>query len=238
MNHKTLNNRQKTALWEHLRTYLSAGKQALFAEKIQLRTNYLTIITEDVYYEQNTSSIIRTAECLGIQSLHIIESENPYKIASGISRNAEKWLTTHKYLANSNQSSAAQACLQHLQLLGYQIVATTPHPRGVALPDFEFSQKTALAFGGEKYGLSAEILDSSDKFLQIPMQGFTESLNISVSTGIILYELSRKLRQLPANIWQLTPDDALDCQIEWAINSIPHGEKIAEHYYKTNLLDK
>jgi tRNA (guanosine-2'-O-)-methyltransferase len=76
---------------------------------------------------------------------------------------------------------------------GYQIIATTPHDDDCVMEDFDISKPSALFFGTERDGLSEEILQRADGF-QIPMVGFTESLNISVSAAIIIQNLTNRLR--------------------------------------------
>ena len=87
-----------------------------------------------------------------------------------------------------------QDCIANLKERGYQIIATTPHENDCMLEDFDISKPSALFFGTERHGLSDEVLAQADGFMKIPMVGFTESLNISVSAAIILQNVSTRLR--------------------------------------------
>jgi len=98
---------------------------------------------------------------------------------------------------------------------GYQIIATTPHTDDCNLEDFDFSKPSALCFGTEKEGLSEEIMQKADGFLKIPMVGFTESLNISVSAAIILQNLTNRLRNSDIP-WQLNEAQILEKRLDWA----------------------
>ena len=102
---------------------------------------------------------------------------------------------------------------------GYQIIATTPHDNDCLLEDFDISKPSALCFGTERDGLSDEILKQADGFLKIPMVGFTESLNISVSAAIIIQNLTNRLRNTDIK-WQLSELEILEKRLLWAKNSI------------------
>jgi tRNA (guanosine-2'-O-)-methyltransferase len=227
-----LDYRQKKALWDYFQGFLSENKKQLFAEKLKFRTSHLTIAIEDAYYEQNSSAIIRSAECFGVQSLHIIENENKYKIAQGVSRGAEKWLDLYTYNRQNQIITPLEDCLNNLKSLDYQIIATTPHPKGVNLEEMDLSKKTALFFGGEKFGISTIVQNRADGFVKIPMVGFTESLNIAVSAGIILYQLTQKIRLLSDNQWLMDEEEKMNCQLNWAVKSVPNGAKIADYFFE------
>lgn len=120
-------------------------------------------------------------------------------------------------------------CLNDLRKKGYQIIATTPHNDSCHLDDFNITNKSALIFGTERDGISSQIMKEADGFLKIPMRGFTESLNISVSVSIILQSLTKKLidSEIP---WQLTENDFLDKRLDWTKKSIQSVELILKRY--------
>jgi tRNA (guanosine-2'-O-)-methyltransferase len=72
----------------------------------------------------------------------------------------------------------------------------------------------ALFFGTEKLGLSKDVIDNADEYMTIPMYGFTESFNISVSVALCLNVLSRKIRELNIN-WQFTEEEQQMLKFEW-----------------------
>ena len=118
-----------------------------------------------------------------------------------------------------------------LEKEGYKIIATTPHNDSCLLDDFEIEGKTALFFGTERNGLSAEVIDKADGFLKIPMVGFTESLNISVSAAIILQTLTTKLKK-EGKDWGLSEEEKLAKQIDWSKKTIRSIDAILERYYQ------
>ena len=98
------------------------------------------------------------------------------------------------------------------------------------MEDFDISKPSALFFGTERDGLSEEILQRADGFLKIPMVGFTESLNISVSAAIILQNLTNRLRQTNIH-WQLTEAEILEKRMDWARKSIKDIKRIEARFY-------
>lgn len=184
-----------------LQQFVTEKRANLFDRVIQNRTRYITLALEDIYQSQNASAVLRTADCFGIQDIHIIENKNEYQINPDVALGASQWLNLHKY--NQAENNTLQA-IQKLKQNGYRIVATTPHKNDVDLPDFDLTKgKMALFFGTELHGLSDLMIENADEYLKIPMYGFTESFNISVSAAIILHQLKEKL--MLSNIdWQLS----------------------------------
>lgn len=194
-------------LVKFLEEFLTPGRKELFNKVIDQRTNHFTVATEDVYQLHNTSAVIRSCDVFGVQNIHVIEERNRKKIDREIAMGAQKWVSL-----NRHHSSAE--CIAHLKENGYQIVATIPHGKAVNLADFDISKPSAIFFGTEKDGLSQEVISEADAYLKIPMMGFTDSLNISVSAAIILQHVTQKLKQ--SNIdWELSEIEKNTLKFEW-----------------------
>jgi len=86
-----------------------------------------------------------------------------------------------------------------------------------------------LLFGTEEIGLSKIAMQNADGFVKIPMFGFTESLNISVSAAISLYELSKRLKSSTIN-WQLSEEEKIEQLIGWAKKVIKDGALIEKEF--------
>ena len=182
---------------------------------------------EDVFQPQNASAVLRTSDCFGIQDVHIIENKNEYRINPDVALGSFQWLDMYRY--NSKAFNTPDA-IQNLRSKGYRIVATTPHINDVSLDDFDLSKgKVAFVFGTELEGLTAEVLDNADEYLKIPIYGFTESFNISVSAAIILHHLSRKLRLSDIN-WNLSEDEQIEIKIKWLKQSIKKSDLLIERF--------
>ncbi len=211
-------------LLAYLETFLSDQRKNRFLEVLKERTNYLTVVVEDVFQMHNTSAVIRSCDVFGIQTAHLVEGRFGKRLDKNIAMGAQQWVDIHRY-------NSISACMNALKKQGYQLIATTPNNDSCLLDDFKLDQKTALFFGTEKEGLSAEVLANVDGSLKIPMVGFSESLNISVSAAILLQKLSAQLRSLDVN-WQLSPREQLEKRLDWSKKSIKSIEDILERYEK------
>ena len=208
----------KKKLLKYLSEFVTEHKLELFEKNINYRTKYITIVLEDIFQSHNASAVLRTSDCFGIQDVHIIENKNKYIINPQVALGSSKWLNLIKYNKKENNSLDA---VRALKKQGYRIVATTSSPDiRNNLENFDLKKgKVALFFGTELEGLSDKILNNTDEFLKIPMYGFTESFNISVSASIILHHLTLKLRNSDIN-WQLTDEEMIDIKINWLKSSI------------------
>jgi tRNA (guanosine-2'-O-)-methyltransferase len=206
-----------------LENILTENRKEKFLKVLQNRTNHFTVVVEDVFQMHNTSAVMRSCEVFGIQELHVIEQRYGKSIDKEIAMGAQKWVDINTFDSVTN-------CIATIKNKGYQIIATTPHENDCLLDDFDITKPSALFFGTERDGLSQEILDCADGFLKIPMVGFTESLNISVSAAIIIQNLMNRLRNSAIN-WQLSEDEILEKRLAWAKNSIKDIKRIEERYF-------
>ncbi len=212
---------------DYLESYLTPHRKLLFDKISANRTRHFTIVAEDTYQEHNASALIRNCDCFGIQDLHIIEEYNRYHLAKGMTQGTEKWVDLHYYSKYSNNT---QNCIDTLKSHGYSIIATTPHACDSRLENFDIKQKSAFFFGKERKGLSQEILDQADAHICIPMFGFAESFNISISVALVLQNVLSRLRESIGVNWHLSLEEVIDLKIKWCIQSIPHGKEIYEKY--------
>ena len=156
------------------------------------RTQYLTIILENIYHPQNASAVLRSCECFGIQDLHIISDKKRYRPNADVARGASKWLNINHY--NHGEESTA-ICIRTLKERGYKIAVTAlDEENTMPLEELPIDNPVALCFGTEDMGVSEEAKQLSDYKIKIPMFGFTESFNVSVAAAICLYSLTTRLR--------------------------------------------
>ncbi|MCW5517093.1 TrmH family RNA methyltransferase [Muriicola sp. Z0-33] len=211
-------------LLDYLEGFISEERKERFLNVLKMRTKYITVAAEDVFQMHNTSALIRSCEVFGIQEAHVIEGRFGNRLDKNIAMGAQQWVDVYRYKDTTD-------CLTALRQEGYKIIATTPHEDSCMLQDFKLEGKTALFFGTEKEGLSSSVLNAADGYLKIPMVGFTESLNVSVSVAIILQQLSRQLRasDLP---WPLLEPEILEKRLDWTRKSIKSIDKIMDRYKK------
>lgn len=211
-------------LLEHLESFLTESRKEKFTKVLPQRTKHFTVATEDVYQLHNTSAVMRSCDVFGIQEVNIVEEQNSKMIDREIAMGAQKWVDLNRY-------HSVKDCISDLKQKGYQIVATTPHTNDCLLHEFDITKKSCFFFGRETEGLSTEVLDAADCYLKIPMVGFTESLNISVSAAIILQYVTTKLKQTEIN-WQLTEDEQLEKRLDWCKKTIKSYDEIIERFYQ------
>ena len=216
----------KKELLYKLNKFLSADRINTLEVVLSNRTRHFTVAVENVFQSHNASAVMRNCDCFGIQDIHVIANNNEYELSKDVAMGAEKWVDMHSYYKKENNS---QDCIDTIKSQGYQIVATTPRTNDVFLSEFDISKKSAFFFGTERDGLSDIVMDQADVFLKIPMYGFTESYNISVSTAIVLNDLVTRLKKSKIN-WHLSDEEVLDKKIDWALKSIRSGEQILKQF--------
>lgn len=208
---------------DFLENILTDNRKERFQQVLSKRTNHFTIAMEDIFQLHNASAVMRSCEVFGIQQLNVIEERYTKSIDKEIAMGAQKWVDVNRF-------DSISGCITNLKNKGYQIIATTPHENDCELDDFDITKPSALFFGTERDGLSKEVLQNADEFLKIPMAGFTESLNISVSAAIIIQNLMSRLHKSAIN-WQLSEGEMLEKRMQWAKNTIKDIKRIEERYY-------
>lgn len=209
-------------LLTYLQSFLTERRVQLFDKVLRERTHHFKVAVEDVYQLHNTSAVIRSCESFGVQELHVIEEVNSKRIDREIAMGAQKWVDIRRH-------NTAKQAITSLQRSGYRIVATSPHKNAHRLEDFDVSQKAAIFFGRETEGLSEAVLEAADDFIYIPMAGFTESLNISVSAAITLQHIMTKLKRSEV-AWQLSEEQLFHKKLEWTRKMIKDVERIEQRF--------
>lgn len=206
-----------------LENILTENRKNKFLKVLGNRTKHFTVVVEDVFQMHNASAVMRSCEVFGIQELNVIEQRYGKSIDKEIAMGAQKWV-------DINTFDSVASCIDRMKSKGYQIIATTPHENDCLLDDFDISKPSALFFGTERDGLSEEILACADGYLKIPMVGFTESLNISVSAAIIIQNLTNRLQNSDID-WHLSDQEILEKRLAWAMSSIKDIKRIEARYY-------
>lgn len=207
---------------EEFYNIITESKQEKYDTIASDRTKFLTVVMESISKEHNSSAVIRTCDCFGIQDLHTIEKGNfTHDPMRDIALGAGNWVDLHTYSSGENPS---RDCLDKLKKNGYKIIATTPHTNN-DINDIKIDQPIALVFGTERTGISQDVTDLADELVKIPMYGFTESFNISVSAAIALNILRNKLENSELD-WKLSLEEQIKLKIEWCAKIIKDGDKV------------
>ena len=221
-------------LIEHMSGCVTENRLALFKKVLAERTRYITVLIEDIYQSQNASAVLRTCDCTGIQDVHIVEERNEYEINHDVALGADRWLSLHYYNEGSDNIYRA---IESLKREGYRIVATSPHKEGITPEKFDLEKgKVALMFGTERNGLTDRALELADEYIQIPMVGFTESYNISVSAAITLYTLRKRL-EISSLEWKIGEEEQSELLLNWLRITIKMSDQIENKFIKDYQLD-
>ena len=212
---------------DYLSGFINEERRERLQQILRERTRHITVVLEDIYQPQNASAVMRTCECLGIQELHVIENLYEYRLNPAVVQGSSKWIDLIRH--NHEEQDNSRACIEQLKQRGYRIIAMDPAPGGKTVEQLDVSDKLALCFGSEEPGLSATLLDLADETVKIPIHGFTQSYNLSVSAGISLYTLVTSLRNSAVD-WRLDEPDATDLYIKWLAQSTPSGQSLLEKY--------
>ncbi len=218
-------------LMDYLAGYVTDNKKARMEEVLAQRTRYFTVVLEDIYKPHNASAVIRTCDCFGVQDIHIIEKSTSYKINPYVTRGASQWVNIHKYVENID-TNAVDNCFGQLRSQGYKVYATSPYQGSIPLDHMLPDCKTALVFGNEHAGVSEEVIEKSDGLVHIPMTGFTESFNISVSASICLYDLQQKIRKKVPKNYYLPEVEKEEIRLDWYKSVVKNVDIHLRNFYK------
>ena len=153
---------------------------------LSLRQPDLHVVLEEVTNTHNASAVVRTCDAAGVLYLDIISSSgDAFPVNEAISTRAEKWLHFSNY-------RSTEECLKHLKQKGFKIAATCLGEESTPYTAIDYTQPLAVVFGNESEGISEEARNLSDYVIKIPMIGMAQSLNLSVSVGVILYEAMKQ----------------------------------------------
>ncbi len=205
---------------------ITPNKVNMFERIAPQRSRHLVVGLENIQQDHNASAIMRSMDCLGFQELHLIEKNNSYQFQRDIALGSARWLDVNQYQEGPEPVLEAIA---KLRKQGYRIIATSPHHKAVTPQTVNLQQPIALFFGAEKHGISPELMENADELLHIPMHGFTESLNLSISAALLLNALRTRLEstQYP---WLLSEQEQIKLKIEWCKRILNGGPQLAEKF--------
>jgi len=167
----------------------------------------VTVAVEDTYDPHNAAATIRTSEALGLHELHVIEPELRFSAAKGVTRGAHKWLELHRW-------PTAEATVAALHARGFRVYATQP-AAAASINDVDVGSPLAVMFGNEHSGLSAAAVAACDGALSVPMFGFTESFNLSVTVALATSTLAARRRAYINAPGDLPPDLRAKLRARW-----------------------
>ena len=209
---------------EYLESFLLESRINTLNNALDMRTEYLTVMTENMFHAQNASAIVRHCEAFGVQNIHTVEELCPFLPTLNIALGTDKWIDIKRHATTAD-------AIKDLRNEGYRIIATTPHHQSCTPETFDVKKgKFVLIFGTEKTGVSEEIMAEADEFLQIPMCGMVDSLNVSASAAILIYMLSQRMR-LECDDWHLSDEKRTRTLYDWYRYAVRDSEALLERKY-------
>ena len=167
---------------------LTEPRRLRLMQVVERRSRHLVTVLENIYDRGNISAVMRSSEAFGFLEVNILDSPGAkFKAANRVTRGADKWLDVKSF-------TSAVAVAEELKKQGYQLWATDLNCT-TSIDDIDWSRPVAIVLGNEKDGVSKDMSDLVDGRFQIPMQGFSQSFNISVAAALIYYRAQLELRR-------------------------------------------
>lgn len=215
------------ALIEHFAQFTTPERFAKMKQVLANRTRHIVPVLEHVNKPENVSAAMRSVEAFGLQNAYVIDQHRRHITNPQIAKGGYQWLDVKHYC--DKDGSGIIACLEELKKQNYTIYATTPHTKEVTIHTLPLDSKVAIVFGNEIRGISDTIKQHADGFVVIPMYGFMESFNISVSVALTLYELTTRLRNSSIS-WQLSPSEKNQLLYHWLKSQTPGANLIEQRF--------
>ncbi|NCN05950.1 MAG: RNA methyltransferase [Spirochaetales bacterium] len=223
---------ENTALIEYLSQFVTPERLSKMHRVVAERTRYLTVVLEDIFQPHNASAVLRSCDAFGVQDVHIIEDRNSYQVNPDVELGTSQWLTLQRYKGEDPTVKAITA----LKSRGYRIVATSPRTDGYTLANLPIHQgPIALMFGTELTGLTPTALELADDFVTIPMFGFVESFNISVSAALCLYDITTRLRKSELS-YKLQKDEQDQLLLTWLRKNIKKADALERAFKRSGSI--
>lgn len=179
----------RARLEEHpLADQLTDRRKDRIVEVVERRLTSVTVVMENLYDPHNVSAVVRTAEGFGLDAVHVVEQPNRYVRSPAIVRGADRWVSIERH-------RGLNKCLSDLMAEGYTLCAADVGPGAVPLDEVPVDKPLAVIMGSERDGLTKGAKAIADVRFWVPMSGFTDSFNVSVSCALALFDLSRRRRR-------------------------------------------
>jgi tRNA (guanosine-2'-O-)-methyltransferase len=161
-----------------LEPLVNAERRARLHAVIANRLASVSVVFEAPHDPHNGAAVVRSCEGFGVSTLHVVESREAFLVATSVARSAEKWVDVRCH-------STPAAAVQAVRAAGMELVAARAD--GEMLPnELAFIERVALVLGNERDGIGNELGAACKRSVRVPMRGFVESLNVSVTAAILL----------------------------------------------------
>lgn len=153
-------------------------RRARILSVIDARLASVEVVFDAPHDPHNGAAVVRSCEAFGVQGVNVIERKEPFVLASTVTRGSEKWIDLKRWKSSDDAIHA-------LREGGYELVGA--HAEGALTPsDLASIPRLALVLGNEHDGIGDDLGAACARRVRVPMRGFVESLNVSVSAAILL----------------------------------------------------
>ena len=214
---------EPTRVIELLEPFMTERRLQRIRDVVARRTRTVLPVVEGVVNTGNVSAVMRSAEALGYQDVHVVKGENEtrYKHSKRTTQGAQHWLDVWRW-------EGADAFVDAMHASGYRVVVTALREDARSIREFDFTKPTALVVGNELEGASQTMLERADEAAMIPLDGFTESFNVSVAAAVGLYHAREDRIRRRGQHADLTPDAQTELVARFCLRSVTNAEGIIE----------
>jgi len=205
-----------------LRSFLTDKRAERIEQVLDARLVSVAAVVENLHDPHNGAAAIRSLEGLGLAQLHVVETLEQFDFSDAVTIGAEKWISVQRH-------RSFDACAGALREQGLRLFAMVPrrgHERAVSIDDADVSQPFACVFGNERDGLAAESVAACDLEVTLPMYGFTQSFNLSVSVALVVQKLAQRRRDAIGAPGDLSDRERALLRARWYALSVRHAEEI------------
>jgi tRNA (guanosine-2'-O-)-methyltransferase len=195
------------AICHALEPMMTTERIARIDRVLAARLQSLAAAVEDTYDPHNAAATIRTSEVLGLQDLHVIEPHERFSAAKGVTRGSHRWVELHRW-------GSALAATSALRARGCRVLATLPGA-AASIEDIDVETPLVVLFGNEHDGLTSEAIAGCDGSVSVPMFGFTESYNLSVTVALAMSRLAARRRAYLGQLGDLDPTRRARLRARW-----------------------
>lgn len=202
-----------------LARFVTAARGRRIGEVLDARLTSVTAVFEDLCDPHNVAAVLRTAEALGVQDVHLVNRAGRVRPDRNIALGAERWLELHHH-------DRLVLCVGALQARGFEVWGADVTAGSLPLAEITGARPVALVFGSERVGLSRLARRYVDRRFHIPMLGFTGSYNVSVAAALALYQVTERRRQALGAAGDLDPVRRAELLDTWLKRSVRRSEQI------------
>ncbi len=212
---QALRHLDRAAIVRVLETFVTDERAARLRSVFSQRLEAVTLLMDAPHDPHNGAAVVRSCDAFGVQRLHVVERLEGFLASNTVARGSERWVDVRTYPTTTEAIAALQAT-------GHELVAT--HPEGELVPeDLPGIPRLCLVLGNERDGIHEQLRAACKRGVRVPMRGFAESLNVSVTAAILLQHATcGRPGDMPA-------DEQLLLHARALILTIPRAPEILVH---------